>query len=231
MHKPICALAAWALVWAWAPALAQTSQQELLQKLATVKESVARNEASLREYTWTERTTVSVKGEVRRTEVTSCFYRPDDQLQRTRVSESDQPLSGLKARIFEMKSSAVEAYTQRLLALHNEYLPPSSRLMTAAFQAGNVSLGPPAPGQITLNFRNYIQSGDSLIFGFDSASRSLRKIFINTYLGDPKDPVTLFVAFATLPDGTNYVSSTTLNEKAKGIQIIIQNSGLQRTEP
>jgi len=231
MHKPICALAAWALVWPWASASAQTSQQELLQRLATVKESVARNQASLREYTWTERTIVSVKGEVRRTAVASCRYRPDDQFERTMVSQSEQPGPGLKAKLFEMKSSTVDAYSERLLVLLNEYLPPSSRLMSAAYQAGNVSLGHTAPGSISLDFRNYVVSGDSVIFDFDSAARSLRRIFVNTYLGEPKDTVTIFANFATLPDGTNYASSTTLAEKAKGIQIVIQNSNYHQTEP
>jgi len=227
----MCALAAWALVWPGASIVAQTTQQELLQKLATVKESVARNQAVLREFTWTERTTVSEKGVVRRTGIATCRYRPDDQFERTPVSDFEEPPSGLKARIFEMKSASLEAYTQRLLALLNEYLPPSPRLMSTAHEAGNVSLGPSAPGAISLNFRNYLQSGDSLIFNFDSATRSLRKVFVNTYLGDSKDPVTLFATFSSLPDGTNYVSSTTLNEKAKGIQITIQNSNYQRTEP
>ncbi len=231
MHKPICALAAWALVWPTASILAQISQQELLQKLATVKESVARNQAALRELTWSERTIISEKGEVRRTEIATCHYRPDDQLQRTPISASEQPRSGLKAKIFEMNNTVLEAYTQRLLALLNQYLPPSPRLMSTAREAGNVSLGSSTPGTITLNFRSYLQSGDSLIFNFDPATRSLRKVFVNTYLGDPKDPVTLFAAYATLPDGTNYVSSTTLNEKAKVIQITIQNSNFQRTEP
>jgi hypothetical protein len=230
MHKPVCAFAAWALVWPWASALGQTTQQELLQKLATVEESVARNQAALREFTWTERTVTSVKGEIRRIEVATCGYRPDDRFERTRVSESEQPEPGLKAKIFEMKSAAVVGYTQRLLALLNEYLPPSPRLMSAAHQAGSVSFDPSPPGTITLNFWNYLKPGDSLIFKFDSAARSLRKVFVNTYLGDPKDKVTLLADFAALPDGTNYVSSTTLNEKAKGIQIVVQNSGYQRTE-
>ena len=230
MHKAICAFAAWALVWPGGSAWAQTTQQELLQKLATVKESVARNQAALREFTWTERTVTSVKGEVRKTEVATCHYRPDDQLERIPVSESAQSRSGLKAKIFEMKSTALEGYNQRLLDLLNLYLPPSPRLMTTAHQAGNASLGPSPAGTITLDFRNYLVSGDSLIFNFDSATRSLRKIFVNTYLGDPKDPVTLFAVFATLPDGTNYVSSTTLKEKAKGIEITIQNTNYRRTE-
>jgi hypothetical protein len=231
MRKVGCAFAAWVLIWPGTSALAQTTQQELLQKLATVKESVARNQAALREFVWTERIVTSEKGEVRRTETATCHYLPDDQLQRTPVSASEKPLSTLKAKVFEMKSAALETYRQRLLALLNQYLPPSPRLMSTAHEVGNVSLGPHASGTISLSFKNYLVSGDSLIFNFDSASRSLRKVFVNTYLGDPKDPVTLFAVFGTLPDGTNFVSSTVLNEKAKGIQITMQDGNYQRAEP
>jgi hypothetical protein len=230
MHKPICALTAWVFLWPCASVRAQTVQQELLQKLATVKESVARNQAALREFTWTQRTVTSEKGEIRRTKIATCYFRPDDQLQRTLVSESERPPTGLKEKIFELKSVALESYERRLLALREQYLPPSLRLMTAAYQAGNVALGPAGPGTITLNFKTFVLSGDSLIFDFNSAARSLRKIFVKTYLGDPKDPVTLLASFATLPDGANYVSSTTLEEKAKGIQITIQNSGYKKIE-
>ena len=228
MRRASFAFAAWMLVWPVGVVFAQATPQELLQKLATVKESVARNQAALREFTWTERTVTSVKGEVRRTEIATCHYRPDDQLERTPVSESEQARLGLKAKIFEMKSVTLEAYSQRLIVLLNKYLPPSPRLMTTAYQAGNASLGSDAAGTITLNFKNYLVSGDSLLFNFDSGTRSLRKVFVNTNLDDPKDPVTLFAAFAMLPDGTNYASSTTLNEKAKGIQITIQSSNYQR---
>ena len=35
------------------PAAAQDAKQALMQKLSTVKESIARNQAALRQYTWT----------------------------------------------------------------------------------------------------------------------------------------------------------------------------------
>jgi hypothetical protein len=231
MHKYICAWVAWALVWAGTPVLAQTNQQELLQKQATVKESVARNQAALREYSWTERSVIKVKGAVTRTEVSTCRYRPDGDLQRTPLSSVAEPHTRLKVIILEKKYAAIEASIKRSLALLNQYLPPSPRQMSADHQAGNAFLGPAAPGQITLDFTNYLKSGDSLVFDFDSGTRSLRKILVNTYLDEPKDPVTVLAGFDSLPDALNHISTATLSEKDKGIQIAVQTSNYQKLEP
>lgn len=230
MHKDICALVACASLWAGSPLLAQNNQ-ELLQKLATVEESVARNQAALREYSWTERAVISVRGDVTRTEVSTCRYRPDGELQRTPLSASAQIHTGLKAKLLEKKYAAIEASIKRSLALLNQYFPPSPRRMSADHQAGYALLGPAAPGQITLDFANYLKSGDSLVFAFDSGTRSLRKILVNTYLDGPKDPVTLLAGFDSLPDAPNHISAATLNEKDKGIQIAIQTGNYQKLEP
>ena len=61
------------------PMNGQGLQQELQKKLATVKESVARNQASLRKYTWTEQTEILYKGEVKKTQQYLCRYGPDGE--------------------------------------------------------------------------------------------------------------------------------------------------------
>jgi hypothetical protein len=231
MHTRTCALAAGVLIWAGTPIPAQTNQQELLQKLATVKESVARNQAALREYSWIERAVISVKGDVTRTEVSNCRYGLDGQVQKTPISASAETHSRLKAKILEKKYAALEGSIKRSLTLLNQYLPPSPRQMSADHQAGNAFLEPSAPGQITLDFRNYLKSGDSLVFAFDSGTRSLRKISVNTYLDEVKDPVTVLAGFDLVQDAPNHISCATLNEKAKGIQITVQTSNYQRIEP
>jgi hypothetical protein len=50
------------------------AQQELQEKLANVKEAVAKNQAALRQYAWTEQTNVLLKGEVKKTTYYQCQY-------------------------------------------------------------------------------------------------------------------------------------------------------------
>ena len=54
--------------------------QDLQQRLAAVKQSVAANQQALRSYTWLEKTELSLKGEVKATKVDSCRYGPDGKV-------------------------------------------------------------------------------------------------------------------------------------------------------
>ena len=118
---------------------------------------------------------------------------------------------------------------ERAAALIHRYMPPAPDSMQAAFQAGNVSLGQAGPGKIQLQFRDYAKPGDSLTFNFDTATKALQSISVNSYLDDPKDDVvTLAVVFQSLPDGTNYVASTTLNAAAKQVVVKTTNTNYQK---
>jgi hypothetical protein len=68
-----------------------------------------------------------------------------------------------------------------------------------------------------------------MTFAFNSATKKISNIAVNTYLDDPKtDIVTLNVTFATLPDGTNYAASTDLKAEGKNMEIKTQNSNYQK---
>jgi hypothetical protein len=66
-----------AVVWVLAgvrAAQAQGVRQDLRQKFAAVKESVARNQAALHRYARTEHTDISLPGEVKKTADKLCRY-------------------------------------------------------------------------------------------------------------------------------------------------------------
>jgi hypothetical protein len=48
---------------------------------------------------------------------------------------------------------------------------------------------------------------------------------VNTYLDKPDDKVSLDVAFTSLPEGPNYLSSSLLDVTAKKIQVKTTNNG------
>ena len=210
---------------------AQGAQQGLQQKLAGIKQSIAQNQASLRQYTWTAHTEVSVKGEVKKVTNEMCRYGPDGQVQKTSMDAPQQQkeMRGMKKRVAEKKIGEMTDYMDRAVALIHNYVPPSPERMQAAAQSGNVSLSPGgASGLAELQFKNYFKPGDMLAMGVDSAAHALRKMNVNSYLDDPKDAVTLDVAFQSLPDGTNYVARTILNGAAKQIQVVTQNSDYRK---
>jgi hypothetical protein len=212
-------------------ASAQSVKEQVQQKLATVKESVAKNQASLHHYSWTEHTDMSLKGEVKNSTDKLCKYGPDGQVAKTVLSTPapEKKMRGLKKKVVEKKKGELQDYMERAAALIHRYMPPSPAAMQAAHQAGNVSLGQAGPGMIQLHFKNYAKPGDAVTFSFDTAAKKLQTISVNTYLDDPKDDVvTLAVTFQSLPDGTNYVASTTLNAAAKQVVVKTTNTNYQK---
>jgi hypothetical protein len=209
---------------------AQDAKQELQQKLAAVKESVARNQAALRQYTWTEHTDILLKGEVKSAKDNICRYGPDGQVQKTPLGapQAKKEMRGVRKRVVEKKVNELTDYMERASALIHRYMPPSPQQMQSVFQAGNAAVAQAGPGGIELQFKDYVKPGDSLVFSFDSATKAIRKIAVKSYLDDAKDAVTLDVIFQNLPDGTNYTSATTLNAPAKQVQVKVTNVNYQK---
>ena len=64
----------------------QDAKEVLQQKLGQVKQSMAENQARLRQYSWVETTEVSLKGEVKKREQKQCQYGPDGNVQKIPLS-------------------------------------------------------------------------------------------------------------------------------------------------
>jgi hypothetical protein len=230
MRSKLTSLAAFCVAAACSQAMAQDAKQALQQKFAAVKESVARNQAALRQYSWTEHTDILLKGEVKSTKDNLCRYGADGKVQKTPIGTPapKKEMRGMKKKIAEKKVGELTDYMDRAAALIHRYMPPSAEQMQAVFQAGNVSVGQAGPGAVQLQFRNYAKPGDSLVLSFDSASKAITKINVNSYLDDVKDAVTLEVQFQKLPDGTNYTAGTILNATAKQVQVKTSNTNYQK---
>ena len=211
-------------------ALAQSPNQELQQKLAVVKESVARNQAALRQYTWTEHTDILLKGEVKSSKDSICRHGPDGNIQKTPVGTPTpkKEMRGIKGRVVEKKVGDLTDYMERAAALIHQYMPPNPQQMQTVFENGTASLGQAGPGRIELQFRNYLKQADSVVFTFDTAIKGITRIAVNSYLDDPKDAVTLDLTFRDLPDGTNYTSATVLSAPAKNVQVKVTNANYQK---
>jgi hypothetical protein len=210
------------------------------QSVGLVKEAIGKNQAALKQYTWTETTKISLKGEVKKTEENQCQYGPDGKVQKTPIEDAagsqPQQQSGgggrrggaLKKEVVEKKVDELKDYMQQVQALVHDYVPPDREKIQAAQTAGNVSVAP-SGGLADLTIKNYEKQGDSVAMGFDKAAKKLRSYNVNSYLDNPKDdPVTLAVTFASLPDGTNYAQQTVLNAPAKNIQVTTTNSDYKK---
>jgi len=203
---------------------------ELQQKLAALKQAAAQNKQALQHYQWVETTTVTYKGEPKPPKQNLCRYGPNGQVEKVPIGEQQQQQqqdSGrrgrLKERVVEKKTGELEDYMQQVKSVISMYVPPDPQRMQKAFQAHNVSIVP-GGGVAQLVFKNYAQPGDQMTIAFDPAAKKIQSIDVNSYVGDPKDSISLAAQFASLPQGPNYVSQTVVNAPSKDIQVTTANS-------
>ena len=160
-----------------------------------------------------------------------CQYGPDGKVQKTPEGAPPPAPSGgrMKQRIIEKKKEEMQDYMGQVKTLLAKYAPPDAQKMEEAFKSGNAALDPTTTAQtVGIVFQNYAQNGDQMELYFDTATKKVSGLNVNTYLDDPKDIVTLAVQMASLPDGTNYVQQTVLNATAKQLQVTTTNSNYQK---
>ncbi len=210
-----------------APAIAQNP--ELQQKLAAVKQAAAENKQKIRQYQWIETTQLTLKGDDKPPTRNSCRYRTDGQVQKTMIGPPPEAPSGgrMKQKIIAKKKAEMKDYMQDVKAVLSQYVPPDPQKMQASYQAGKLSFNP-MPGAMNLIFTDYSQPGDKMTLTFDTATKKIKGLNINTYMGQEKDVVTLQVQMASLPDGTSYESQTVLNATAKQLVVTTTNSNYQK---
>lgn len=208
------------------------AQGLLKEKLASIKASVAENQQNLHRYTWTETSVITVNGREMPPNESLCSYGPDGKVQKVPVGGAPDSASGnhggrLMQRVVERKKADMTDYMQQVGRVIALYVPPDPQKMQQAFEAKKVSFEHDN-GQAGLVFKDYEQSGDSMTIDFDTASLKIRTLKVRTWLDSPQDAVTLTVDFATLPDGTNHPSRTTLDAQAKGIHVVSTDSNYRK---
>jgi len=222
--------------------VAVTLAQAPEDRSAAIKEALAKNQAALRQYTWVETTTISLKGEVKKKEQKQCSYGPDGKVQKMPIpgqaapQQAEQKVGGrrggrLKKEVVENKVEDLKEYMEQAAALVHQYVPPDPQKIQAAQSAGNVSVQP-AGGLTTLNVKSYLKPGDSLALGFDPAAKAMRSYAVQSYVEKPKDDdLSLTVKFNSLPDGTTYPETVVLDVTAKKVVVNITNSGYKKATP
>jgi len=209
---------------------AQDLKEMIQQKVAALKQTVVMNQQELKQYSWIEKTELSVKGDVKNTKLESCRYGTDGKVEKTPLTEPPEKSDkrGLRGKIAEKKTGEMQDYMERAIKLIGRYVPPSPDTLQAVLAAGKASLSQAGPDAIQLLFKDYVLPGDSVTFTLDTAGKTMRRLNVSTYLDKPADRVTLAVDFQTLPDGVHCMASKVLNAAAKEIVVAITSSNYQK---
>ena len=214
------------------PAILKSQSQDMQQRVAALKQSVAQDQQNIRQYEWIETTVISLKGEEKSQQQKQCYYGADGVLQKVPVSASPPPgkKRGLRGHIVEKKKEELTDYMKQAVALVKTYVPPDPARIQAVKDAGKVGLALPGGGHgARVNLRDYAKPGDVLSVEVDPASNRLIGLTVATYLDDAKDAFTLEVRFSSLQDGTGYPVTEVLDAKAKNLTVNITNSGYRKS--
>jgi hypothetical protein len=200
---------------------------ELQQKIADLKTMAATNKQALAQYTYLQTTTISIKGDVKKTTHDQVVTGPDGKPQKTSLDPPPAPPSGgrLKQRVVEKKVDEFKEYGDSIKTLVQQYVPPDKDMIQQAAAQGNIMAGPAGtPGLVNLVISNYVKQGDKMTLGINKAAGGLQSLSIATYLSDPSDAVTVNVQFARIPEGPNHPATQTINGASKQMTIVVQNS-------
>jgi hypothetical protein len=210
------------------PGIAQA--QDVQQKLAAAKEAAAKNQQTLRSYSWLEKTELFYKGDLKSTKVEACQYGLDGKLQKAPVVEPPPPEQkrGLKGKIAANKTADMKEELESAVALVQQYVPPDPAMMQAVANAGTASIAQAGPEALKLTFPGYVKAGDALSLTFEKAIKTLRQIEVNTWLDDQKNTVALKVAMLALPDGTSYPGQITLSIPKSNVEVRITKTNYQK---
>lgn len=203
----------------------------LQQKLEAIQRSAQMNRTRLRQYQWTETLVLTLRGEAKPARVSLCHYGPDGTVRKTPVGpppDAQQYPGGLRGRIMERRTDELKGYLQDAQEVMALYVPPDAAQMQQSFKNGNASLSEGGAGTTRIVFTNYAKPGDQMTLSFDMRAKRIVSLSVNSTMSESRDPVSLTVQFATLPDGTNFPSQTTLSAPARQIQVATTNSNYQK---
>jgi hypothetical protein len=212
-------------------ATASAQNPEMQQKIADIKAAMAANKQMLAQYTWQEVESISVKGSVKDTKTYQVHLGPDGKAQKTLLGDQKAQSGGgregrLKKHMIEHATEEYQQYGQAIGALAKQYSTPNPEAIEQAKAQGNISLQPGA-GTISLIIKGYVKPNDSVTFTLNEQTKSPMSVTVNSYLDDPSDAVNISAQYSKLPDGTNHVSSTTINGVKKELVVNEQNSNYQ----
>ena len=110
-------IAAMALSSLAAASIVAQDAQNLEQRIAALKKSMAQSQAQLRKYEWVETTIISHKGEVKSQKEQRCYYGADGTLQKLPIGDPQPPEEAggrgrLRERIVEKKKDEIQEYME-----------------------------------------------------------------------------------------------------------------------
>lgn len=202
------------------PVAAQMDMTEIVKKVSKARQE---NAQKTRDYSWTQRTEVKVKGEVKNLKSEIVRYTVDGELQKTPIDEtSAKAPKGVRGKVAKKKIGEMKDWMADLSELLKAYsLPTEGNLLDFLNEA---SVTPDGDGR-RLDASDVVQPGDRMSVWIGADFKMVQTEVSTQHDGSD---VKLMTDHETTPDGLDYVARTTIVVPDKGVEMTVENFSYQR---
>jgi hypothetical protein len=203
-----------------APIWAQQDTAAVATQITEARKEIAMR---TRDYSWTRRTEVKVKGETKNLTTEIVRYTPDGEMQTTPIQENQAKAPrGVRGRVAKKKAGEMKDWMADLGKLLQAYsLPTTGNLIDFLDKA---SATPDGSGY-KLEATGVVQAGDMMSMWVDE-NYQLTRTEVQTQ-HDGSD-VSLTTDHAQTPDGLNYVARTSIVVPDKNVEMTVENFSYKR---
>lgn len=201
------------------PASAQVDMAVVAEKVSHARQQ---NAVKTRDYSWTRRTEVKLKGETKSLKTEIVRYTVDGELQATPIDEtSAKKPKGLRGKVAKKKAGEMKDWMADLGQVLKAYSLPTAGNLLDFLNKAQVS--PDGDGR-KLEASDVVQAGDRMSVWID-ANHKMTKTEVSTQ-HDGSD-VKLETDHETTPDGLDYVARTMILVPDKGVEMTVENFSYQ----
>jgi len=202
------------------PAAAQMDMTLIAEKVSKARQE---NAQKTRDYSWTQRTEVKVKGEVKSLKTEIVRYTVDGELQKTPIDEtSAKKPKGVRGKVAKKKIAGMKDWMAELGELLKGYsLPTAGNLLDFLNKA---SVSPDGTGR-KLDATDVVQAGDRMSVWIGEDFKMVKTEVSTQHDGSD---VKLMTDHETTPDGLDYVARTTIVVPDKGVEMTVENFSYKR---
>jgi hypothetical protein len=201
-----------------APAWSQDNAQ-IAERITKARQE---NAAKTANYSWTRRTEVKVKGEVKSTTTELVRFDVDGEMQTTPISQDKAKApKRLKGKIAKKKGGEMKDWMGELSQVLQKYSLPTTGNLVDFLDKAKVEKGPDG---VSLTAVNVVIPVDSMTMRLDG-NMKLTKTEVTTE-HDGAD-VQLTTDHATTPDGLDYVARTVIVVPDKNVEMTVENFSYQ----
>ncbi len=204
------------------PAAAQTDMAAVAEKVSKARQQ---NAMKTRDYSWTQRTEVKLKGETKSLKTEIVRFTVDGELQKTPIDEtSAKKPKGVRGKVAKKKAGEMKDWMADLGEVLKQYSLPTAGNLLDFFNKAAVS--PDGDGR-KLDATDVVQTGDRMSVWID-ANHKMVKTEVSTQ-HDGSD-VKLETDHATTPDGLDYTARTVIVVPDKGVEMTVENFSYQEEQ-